>query len=722
MFPQPQSTLDPKVKALASAIRRTETGTSTDPYNAKGASGESGAYQFMPDTWKGWSKEFLGHENAPMTVENQNKVAYERIKRWKDEGYNPAQIASLWNTGSKPNAYKEGFKGVNDQGVEYDVPAYVEKVSKNYREVIGGVSSPNVQNSGVFPQNLQTSADRELPSAESTMAPVEPEEEVKKPLANRIADFLGYGKTTETIGKLINRAGLMPQNEGQKEVSRLTGKSQEQINEKYIEAPTGKEVAGAALNVGSLVTGLGGLAKTGAQVGTKGLLTAMGTGLKTGLISGGAVGAGQALEDNKSLGGIVTDTAIGATIEGVTGGTLPAVGQLGGLIPAAGRATKNIVKNTAQGAENIVAKEALINSLPSVEQRVLRAGLPDKILALKNTTPQTQSSFSEMLNIHKRGLADGTYARNNMVKQVPARTFLNLVEGIQKQSTISGNNLRAIAAMNPTEKIDFVPAFQVYIDRLAKKGVRINPATGKFMSDGRIPDSEMKYYDDILREIQSVVKDDPNLTRAQAHTLRQRLFATLDSATRQGGKPGQRPYSIDVDNDVQAFRREIAGLLGTEYQQAASTYAQNEKILSEVAKMAGTTIDEINTKDRKLGEVFIRTLGNASDRPQSLIDDVVEAAKRNGVKNDVDINAQIEFADLLEKLYGSTQSRTMAAQVRQGVREGVADVAPDIATGNITQAILKSGRQLIGKGEEDQIKALEAFINSMNQNKGLIVK
>ena len=147
------SQLDPQALNLAKAIRRAETGTSTDPYNARGASGESGAYQYMPDTWKQWSKQYLGQEDAPLSIENQNKVAYSRIKELKDQGLNPAQIASMWNSG-KAEAYREGLKGVNSKGVEYDVPAYVQKVSQYYNEAKGQQAAPigNTQTVTTVPQ------------------------------------------------------------------------------------------------------------------------------------------------------------------------------------------------------------------------------------------------------------------------------------------------------------------------------------------------------------------------------------------------------------------------------------------------------------------------------------------------------------------------------------------------------------------------------------------
>jgi hypothetical protein len=151
---QPNSQLDPQALNLAKAIRRAETGSSSDPYNTRGKSGEFGAYQFMPDTWKQWAGQYLQDANAPYSIENQNKVAYSRIKELKDQGLNPAQIASMWNSG-KAEAYKQDYRGVNKQGVEYDVPEYVKKVSQYYNELkMGGQAAP------VGPTQFQTTVPR----------------------------------------------------------------------------------------------------------------------------------------------------------------------------------------------------------------------------------------------------------------------------------------------------------------------------------------------------------------------------------------------------------------------------------------------------------------------------------------------------------------------------------------------------------------------------------
>ena len=121
-------------KSIANAIKQVESGGN---YNAKGASGENGAYQFMPATWESWSREYareaLGVDTPlSMSKSNQDFVAEFKIQQWLDQGLTPQQIAAKWNSGSEVGW--ENKVGVNSKGVKYDVPGYVSKV-------IGALSS-----------------------------------------------------------------------------------------------------------------------------------------------------------------------------------------------------------------------------------------------------------------------------------------------------------------------------------------------------------------------------------------------------------------------------------------------------------------------------------------------------------------------------------------------------------------------------------------------------
>lgn len=123
MLPTDKSQLDPAVLNLVKGIRQVESGSN---YQAQGKSGEYGAYQYTPSTWKQWAGKYLGDQNADITdPANQNKVAYARVLELKNQGLKPAEVVSMWNSGKRDPT---GNVGVNKFGVAYDTPAYVAKV------------------------------------------------------------------------------------------------------------------------------------------------------------------------------------------------------------------------------------------------------------------------------------------------------------------------------------------------------------------------------------------------------------------------------------------------------------------------------------------------------------------------------------------------------------------------------------------------------------------
>lgn len=370
------SQLDPQALALAKAIARTETGGHKDPYKARGGSGEFGAYQFMPATWKSTATRY--GVNTPLeraSVEEQNRVTYSQIKEWKDKGYNPAQIASMWNAGAgRPNAYKEGHKGeYNRDGkiIKYDVPGYVMKVSKAYRELSGSPS--------VTPQTEQA------PVAESAKP---------KGIASTVFDALTESEKNlgETIGRTILGGdkyftGIQQKHidnaqkylEMAKRGARQDPKAKysfEQLAEQEIEAArkvgadfkgrTAKQiigdVMGVALDVGTTLTG------AGALKAAKTLTTAqkIGKAATTGAKIGGAYGVTQGLQSDKDLMGVAKSGALGAVSGGLLGGGLSATGSAFQKITS--NLSKSFIKGNIPGLNEETAQFALTKKLGSPEK------------------------------------------------------------------------------------------------------------------------------------------------------------------------------------------------------------------------------------------------------------------------------------------------------------------------------------------------------------------
>lgn len=162
--------LDPQAVSLAKSIRHVESG---GDFQSQGKSGEYGAYQFTEPTWDNYSKQY--GINVPLkqsTPQQQNEVAYKKIKEWKDQGKNVGEIASMWNAGEgKPDAYLKGNSGTNDKGVHYDTAGYAKNVATTYQQLKqqnGGYNpKPFSQPDGVSPFTVDTSGATPLPTPET---------------------------------------------------------------------------------------------------------------------------------------------------------------------------------------------------------------------------------------------------------------------------------------------------------------------------------------------------------------------------------------------------------------------------------------------------------------------------------------------------------------------------------------------------------------------------
>lgn len=123
---------------LAEAITLVESGGR----QVKGASGEFGAFQFMPATWEAVSKSMEGRV-LPQTPENERRVATKKInqlfERFKAQGMDDLtaarNVALVWNTSLGGSEVPLIKKGVNKQGVKYDSEAYANKVTQTYKKL-----------------------------------------------------------------------------------------------------------------------------------------------------------------------------------------------------------------------------------------------------------------------------------------------------------------------------------------------------------------------------------------------------------------------------------------------------------------------------------------------------------------------------------------------------------------------------------------------------------
>lgn len=322
----PQEQLDQNVVNLAKAIRSVETQGQKDPYTARGASGEFGAYQYTPATWEKASQKFLGRvvplEQA--TKEIQNEVTYKQIKEFKDAGYNIGQIASMWNSG-KPDAYLDPkYTGVNKYGVKYDVPQYAKSVAAAYQSIKGS-GDPTVT-----PVTASTVGheQRGTPDTQAQAQEDEPKKDFLQKAEGLISKIFPGQKIGQAIGTLGGYAAA-------KAKDAATGGNTAEFYD--TSAPTPLQVTGdaaaAALMVGAGMPGKA-VSAFGANVPLMKTAATAGGRIAQAAGIGGGFGLTNALSEGKTdAGEIAKDSLIGMALGGALGTGSEAIQKVAASLP-----------------------------------------------------------------------------------------------------------------------------------------------------------------------------------------------------------------------------------------------------------------------------------------------------------------------------------------------------------------------------------------------------
>ncbi len=183
--------IDPAVVKVVKTIKQLEGGNYEDRTGDSGSS--AGAFQWnnnkvklgsneVPARWKEHAKEILGDENVPMSKENQNKVIYGKVKKWKDAGLQPEEIDALWN-GAKKDSVTGKYTHISE-----------DRANKFRQTIRGGGNQP-------------TFNPKPFSSPEAGKEIVQPEEVKTEPnkqggLLNNLENF-GAG-----VGSELGSAGL----------------------------------------------------------------------------------------------------------------------------------------------------------------------------------------------------------------------------------------------------------------------------------------------------------------------------------------------------------------------------------------------------------------------------------------------------------------------------------------------------------------------------------
>ena len=501
---------------------------------------------------------------------------------------------------------------------------------------------------------------------------------------------------------------------------------------------TGKDLldaGGTALELASWFAG-GGAAKSAATTGFKqGFKQGAIQGVKSGTTIGATSGLGIGMQkDDATLGSVLKSGAIGAGTGGVFGGAL------GGLVGGASssinkaklfkinRALKNTLKEDAtratlqSGKPNAsIATKTLDESGNIIKdinaKELVRQGLPEADVAMiKNASPTDKAKMLEMLRIREAQLADKTVTQR--ASDVAGDSFLNTLKHIQNVNKQAGQQLDDVARSLAGETVNIQKPLQQFSSDMANSGIRIgkNGTLDFSKSIFRMNTPTQKQIQNFYRE---ALKLSENPDALAVHQTKKLIDEVVDYGKKSEGITGQ------TERLLKNFRHRLDEALDTSfptYDAVNTTFSETAGQLRNVADSMGRKFN-INSDfaNASLGTKLRGLMSNNASRGQlmQVIQDAQEIARKYGSNSTDDLIVQANFANTLEKMFGTEAPTSLVGQVSQGVTDAtnVANIGKDVANSNLISAALKGVKLVYDKtrnvGEKQKLDALRKVLLEM---------
>jgi hypothetical protein len=576
----------------------------------------------------------------------------------------------------------------------------------------GGYTLEQLQGMGAQPVS------RETPAPPSNMGKPAQDGFLKTVIKDPIKTLLvkPAARTTEALGRLgvfgedAKRGYEIMADEGtgqELDIPLLGGK----YNIENVKAGTAgvKQITGEALKAGSYLYGGSGAATTGKTLfGTGKLGTSIIQGAKTGAASGGAYGAGEALEQDKSAVDIAKDTVVGAAIGGIAGGAVPLA------VHGATKLAKGAY-NAATSVPGAVTSKIEALNQPEAVRKALRTGIDDNVVDfVKTAAPDDKKSFLKMFEMAEKGAKDLRF--REQPKQVAGKAILDRASHLIKVKDVGVQQTQRVLNSLDQSPIDASNVLFQFLDDMRGMGITITKRGNGYqlISNGKVPQGDMDAFKLMLQQI--VPDENGSVSRSYRglHTARQRIFNELNLA-----KARQQTFSDEAAKYAERFR----GLLADPIDQASKgKYRLSQRktadalsALRDFVQLMGYkgNLENLKAKDLRVAEVASRVLGNAADRPTSVLQNVDDVAAKYGYKAKDSFMDQLQFADLLEDVFGTKQTRSLRGQVGRGTLDAVSEAtgaAQDVAQMNLLGLGTRAVKAILGKSKDDQIRALKALL------------
>lgn len=427
-------------------------------------------------------------------------------------------------------------------------------------------------------------------------------------------------------------------------------------------------------------------------------------------------GSGKATDVGKKVVSTVTkdlgrDVAKQAVIQGVEAAPT-ALDKVGAGLKSIKDKIMGGISNVRKGATEMADTELSLKGLAPAEAKVVKMGTdPAIVQRIKTSSPEDIVAAKEMLNrqVRNTALERGVPA----AKEVPGETILQFPTYAVKARKDIGAALGDVVEALPDTKLDISPQVKQISDLLQSKGIAISKK-GRLFGDtvvqGDLPIYQRMW--DLIKPLENVSQATPK----RLDEIRRVIFKEFNLA-----KARTQPFSDEALKVAEKFRQVLAepiSAIDENYMKLSQAYAEITSPLEEFTKLINYkgNLDDIGEKTLKAGEVAQRVLGNAADRPTSVISDLENAVRKYGFKGKGNWQDQVWLSDLIEEIVGSTQTRSLAGGVKRGTTNAIENALGQAAqSGNILSAGIGLIRGASEPTKEEAISAIREFLDHLSK-------
>jgi len=513
----------------------------------------------------------------------------------------------------------------------------------------------------------------------------------------RLAKLLNDPKTTpEQKANIRRQLGMGPSvGVATEQVPELNQTNRQVLGQgigTVLEMTSGGSLSGKVMGSGRLLKGAAPLGLKPSIVAPT-IMSGVKKGAAVGAAYGGIGGAAQAMQENKTVGGIATNAAFGAFLAAGVGGALGGIAN----IPAA-VARRNMEKSAqksllmSKAPDSTVATKKLVGNkvvTDEVAKEAVNLGVdPADVALVKSASSADKSKMAKMLDIRASQLTNKRVM--DRATDVVGDSVLEQARYIEKVNKSAGRALNAEAQKLKGVTVDPTDSVRQFATDLSETGVTLDKDgnlnyTG---SDFKGLKSIQSSIDNVWDSVKDMTKETPDGYRM--HQLKRQIDEAVEYGRKQEGLSGKS------ERILKNFRRAIDGTLDSQfagYKAENDIFSETVGVLDEIKTVMGR--NQLSLPDEfaatKAGVTMRRVMSNVQSRAElmNLIESMLGTARKYGYKESSDVITQALFADTLEKILGTEAPTSLLGQAArsQAGREaasGVSDIAMGGARGKVT--------------------------------------